>query len=78
MKNLKKTIIVLSILIAMIGCKKQETSIPTPVASFSTDKSSYIAGDTVHLRDSSTNALSWKWTVPNGQTFTTQNLDYNR
>ncbi|MBA2613036.1 MAG: PKD domain-containing protein [Bacteroidetes bacterium] len=52
------------------ACKK-------PVkADFSTDKDVYLAGETVKLTNISGDAISYKWTMPNGQSLTTMNPEY--
>jgi len=56
--------------LAITACQKQ------PNAAFTTDKTIYIAGETIHLKDASMDAYSWKWTTPDGKTYTSQNLDY--
>jgi hypothetical protein len=56
--------------IGMISCSKE------PTANFTMDKGSYFVGDIVHLTNTSVNGNSWKWTMPNGQILTTQNVDY--
>ena len=69
MKNFK---LVLSIAFALTfaGCQKQ------PTASFSTDKKTYIAGETIHCYDFSTDAYIWKWTMFDGSTYTSEYLNY--
>jgi hypothetical protein len=52
------------------SCNKQ------PAADFKTDKTEYIAGDVVKLTNSSIDAKSYKWTMPDGQTSASANLDY--
>ncbi len=56
--------------IVLLGCDKE------PGANFTTDKDTYTAGETIHCKDASANAHSWKWTTPDGKTFTTQNIDF--
>jgi PKD repeat protein len=46
------------------------------VADFTTDKTEYTAGETIHFTNTSENGDSYLWTDPNGKTFTTENLDY--
>jgi len=55
----------------LVGCQKQ------PEASFTTDKTSYIAGETVKLTNTTVNGDSYKWTFPDGQTGTVENYDYS-
>ena len=56
--------------IVFVSCRK------IPTANFTTDKTAYNAGETIHCTDVSDNAYSWKWTAPNGNIYTTQNLDF--
>ena len=70
MRNFKTIPIFLSIIITIVGCQKE------PTASFITDKNVYVSGDTVHLTNTSTNANSYLWTMPDGVTLTTNNTDY--
>jgi len=39
-----------------------------PSASFQTDKTEYVAGETVRLTNTSANATTYLWTLPNGLT----------
>jgi len=54
-----------------VACRKEPVT-----ARFTTDKDTYTAGETVHCTNLSTNADSWKWTAPDGTTYTTGDLDY--
>ena len=54
----------------MMGCQKQ------PTASFTTDKTTYTAGETVKCTNASTNGKSYLWTFSDGQTSTAQDVDY--
>jgi len=47
--------------ITFTSCQKQ------PEATFATDKSEYVAGETVKLSNTSADANSYKWTMPDGQ-----------
>jgi hypothetical protein len=58
------------IIIALSSCTKQ------PAANISTDKTTYVAGDVIHLTNTSVDASSYLWTCPNGQTLTAENIDY--
>lgn len=68
MKN--NILLLFALLLILASCQKQ------PTANFNSDKTSYTAGDIIHLTDASQDAHSWKWTAPNGNIYTTQNLDY--
>jgi len=60
----------LFLIAASVSCQKQ------PTADFTTDASIYSAGDTIKLRNTSIDAYKYKWTMPNGITNTTANIDY--
>ncbi len=60
----------LSVAVLMTSCQKQ------PTASFKTDKSVYVAGETIKLTSTSTDASNYKWTMPDGQTSATKDVDY--
>lgn len=47
-----------------------------PTASFESDKTEYVAGETVHLTNTSVNADSYQWTFPGGQNSNTTDLEY--
>lgn len=68
---MKTYFILLFFIVAIfVACNKK------PTANFTTDKTTYAAGETIHCTDISDNAYSWKWNAPNGQIYTTQNLDF--
>jgi len=52
------------------ACQRQ------PSADFTTDKNSYTAGETVKLTNTSVDASKYKWTMPDGQTSSSENVDY--
>jgi hypothetical protein len=80
------------ILLALAACKKKEDkadnetpSTPVPVtpveeakpsADFSTDKTEYVGGDTIRFTNISTNADTYRWTLPDGQTSKMVNITY--
>ena len=70
MKKVKSIVLLLASVLLIGSCQKE------PTANFTTDKETYTAGETVHCKDASTNAHSWKWTMPDGKIYTTQNVDY--
>lgn len=70
MKKLNLIILTLVIALAIESCYKK------PEASFTTSKSEYIAGDTVHLKNTSSNGHSFLWALPDGRKLTTTNVDY--
>ena len=55
----KGAVLMLCFSVAVISCSG-------PVAKFSTDRSSYVGGDTVHIKNESTGAEVFKWFL-NGQ-----------
>ncbi|MBU0613718.1 hypothetical protein KJ766_00315 [Patescibacteria group bacterium] len=68
---MKKTIaLLIAVAVVATSCQKQ------PVASFSTDKDSYTAGETVKLTNNSIDAKSYLWTFPDGQTSVSKSVDY--
>ena len=52
------------------ACQRQ------PTANFTTDKTEYQAGDTVHLKNSSEYGKHFIWTMPDGSTQTTTDATY--
>lgn len=70
---MKTTSKLLSLAVAamiMASCQKE------PTASFKTDKTEYVAGETVKLTNTSIDGSSYKWTMPDGQTSDTKDVDY--
>jgi hypothetical protein len=67
---MKNVIPILIFIIVISACQKQ------PAATFTTDKTEYYAGDTIHLTNTSENGHSYIWTMPNGSTQTTENAFY--
>jgi len=66
-----KTLITLIIAsLFLVSCQKQ------PVASFTTDKTEYYAGDTIRLTNTSEHGHSYIWTMPDGSKQTTENAFY--
>ncbi len=70
MKKIKFILIGFVLVISILGCDKE------PSASFTTDKNEYIAGEIVHLTNTSSNGSSFLWTLPDGTTSTSNNIDY--
>ena len=70
MKKITSTLLTLTIIFIIAGCSKE------PKASFAFDKGAYNLGETMHLTNTSTDANSYKWTLPDGTTLTSQNIDY--
>ncbi|MEI7597346.1 MAG: hypothetical protein WCK02_16475 [Bacteroidota bacterium] len=67
----KNNFFILIALVAVISsCQKQ------PEASFTTDKSSYMAGEVVRLTNTSMDADSYVWTTPDGQVSTSANVNF--
>ena len=71
---MKKTKLLLLALITtatiLTSCQKQ------PTADFSMDKSEYTAGEKVMLTSKSLEAHSYKWTMPDGQTSSSKDVNY--
>lgn len=57
-------------LFALASCQRQ------PDASFKTDKSQYVAGETVYLTNTSLDGHSYLWTMPDGQTTASRDVSY--
>ena len=70
MKNPFSNFLTLIIILTAFGCKTE------PKAYFVADKSAYNKGETIHLTNTSSDATSFIWTMPDGSTLTTQNVDY--
>lgn len=62
------------------SCNKEEKPFieePGPKSSFAADASSYSGGDTIRLKDNSSNAFFYTWTIlPENKKFYTKELDY--
>ena len=70
MKAIKFFFYFLFIVFTFSTCQKQ------PIADFTSANYIYHAGETIHLKNTSLDAYSWKWTAPNGKTYDTKDLDY--
>jgi hypothetical protein len=71
MKNIKHVFLTLLVVITtLISCQKQ------PNASFKTDKTNYVAGETIILTNTTIEGHSYKWTMPDGQVLTSKNVYY--
>lgn len=70
MKKISKLLLIAIASITISSCQK------TPVASITTDKTEYIAGETIKLTNTTTDGETFKWTFPDGTTGTTENYDY--
>lgn len=88
MNALKKILFLFSVLL-LVTCKKEEpapivTNTYTdeaynealPVAGFTSNKTSYIAGDLMVFTSNSTNAHSLRWTLPDGTTSRDSSVSY--
>jgi PKD repeat protein len=70
MKKVIKSLLAVVAILSIASCQK------TPVASFTTDKTEYVAGETIKLTNTSTNGESYKWTFPDGTTGTVESYDF--
>lgn len=70
MKRITKSAFGLALVILATSCAKQ------PDASFTTDKTEYVAGETIKLKNTSIDGVTYKWTMPDGQTSSAVDLDY--
>lgn len=55
---------------AIVSCQRQ------PKASFSTDKSEYVAGDTIYLSNTTEASQRFRWIFPDGQTDKSTDASY--
>ena len=67
---MKTTTILLLTTLFLASCQRQ------PTANFTTDKTEYLAGDTVHLKNMSVYGKHFIWTMPDGSTQTTTDATY--
>ena len=70
MKKITKFLAIIIAAATISSCQK------TPVTSFTTDKTEYVAGETIKLTNTTTNGETYKWTFPDGTTGTIENYDY--
>lgn len=70
MKNLIKLSILFVLVIVLAGCSTD------PEANFVFDKNQYFDGETIVLTNTSLNASSFLWTLPDGRLTTSNNLSY--
>lgn len=70
----------LSILLATVlfttTCKKKATEETQPSADFTAGKVEYQAGETIELTNTSKDASTYRWTLPNGITDKSKDLSY--
>lgn len=67
---LTKLVLTLIFGVLFFNCAKQ------PNSNFSTDKTEYLAGETIILTNNSDDAVNYKWTLPDGQIITTTNAEF--
>lgn len=60
----------LAVCLVFMACQKQ------PQASFTSDKSNYFSGETVHLTNTSTDGNSYLWSLPDGSTSELKDIDW--
>ena len=65
-----KKLIFVALVSILFSCNKQ------PVVSFTTDGSSYFAGDIIKLTNTSKNTKSYLWTMPDGSLIETKDAEY--
>lgn len=56
------------------ACKKKAEEMP--IAEFTFDKSEYMAGDIIHVTNTSVNAKTFRWTFPDGTTSRDQHTSF--
>lgn len=91
MKNsnrIKLGVVLLTTALLFSTCKKSTSSDPNvvadttlsdekvPVASFSSDKSTYTAGETINLTSTCADAATIRWTLPDGTTSNAASVSY--
>lgn len=64
----KKTVLGMMLLVTANACQKE------PLADFTSDRQFHYAGETIHLKNTSVDAYSWKWTTPDGKFYDTKDL----
>lgn len=69
LNQLKSAALIIVLTSLMVSCKQ-------PKADFTTDKTDYHAGDVVVCTNKSTDANTYKWTFPDGQTSTSVDANY--
>jgi hypothetical protein len=69
-------LVIAAALILFGNCKKDEED-KQPSADFITDKTEYTEGETVSLINSSSNAKTYRWTMPDGQTGKSEDATYS-
>ncbi len=74
MKVLKNMVLFFIVSCLYSSCNKNKDNPPN--ANFYGNKTEYIAGDTLHLKNASTYADFWEWTLPDGTISHEKNLDY--
>lgn len=71
MKRIKNIIPLFTLVVILtVACQKQ------PSAEFTTDKTEYIAGETIQLNNTSKDGSSYQWAMPNGTIVNTTNTTY--
>jgi PKD repeat protein len=74
MSLLKIRAIILFLIAFSVACKKEEEA--KPVADFTFDKTEYMAGELIRLTNTSVNAETFRWTLPDGTTSRDQNPSF--
>lgn len=69
MRFFKNIMVFIPLIIVSFACRR-------PQASFTTDKTEYYSGETIHLINTSDGGHSYKWILPDGTISNTKNLDY--
>jgi PKD repeat protein len=84
------TLAVVLTLLSLGACKKEDKGVTEvkvvempaaaedklPNADFTTDKAEYSSGETIQLTSTSTDAGSYRWTLPDGHTEKSANISY--
>lgn len=75
LKISKITLLLTSVLLGTT-CKKKATEETQPSADFTAGKAEYLAGETIELSNTSSDAATYRWTLPNGTTSKSKDISF--
>ena len=75
MNYLRSLFLIAGFTVALIGCKKEKEE-KKPLADFTADKSDYFTGEIIQLTNSSKDAVTYRWTLPDGQTSKSKDITW--
>ena len=77
---MKKTFLLVIAVIFLTCCKKHKSGVltdePQPMANFTSDKTSYSVGEQIYLTNTSAEAATLLWTLPDGTNATGNVVTY--